>query len=150
VGTPRIIGQKQKDRVSICRENLEKINDGTLRLCEIVTGDESWFFHRHIRKKQSNMSWVAIGQPPRTVVRQNIFGPKNMFCIFFKSNGMVLCTYIDKGKTIDSDSYIEDCLKPMIESIKWQRTASGLKRIHLLHDNARPHVSKKVKNICQY
>ena len=31
----------KKQRVSICQENLAKIKEGKLRLCDIVTGDES-------------------------------------------------------------------------------------------------------------
>ncbi|CAF4422873.1 unnamed protein product, partial [Didymodactylos carnosus] len=59
--------KNRQDRVRICRENLAKFKDGRWRLCDVVTGDESWFYLRQIGRKQSNASWVAEGEPPRTV-----------------------------------------------------------------------------------
>ena len=46
--------QNRKDRVRMCLENLAKFEDGTWRLCDVVTGDESWFYWRQVGKKQSN------------------------------------------------------------------------------------------------
>ena len=45
------------------------------RLCDVVTRDESWFYHRQIGRKQSNASLVAEGESQRTVVRQGRFEP---------------------------------------------------------------------------
>ena len=61
--------KNKKDRVSMCRENLLKIESGRWRLCDIITGDESWFYWRQIGKKQSNASWVAEDEKPIIVVR---------------------------------------------------------------------------------
>ena len=66
--------------------------------------NESWFYHRQISGKQSNASWVAEGESPRTLVRQGHFKPKTILSIFFKSNGVVRVSYLDKGKTIDQYS----------------------------------------------
>ena len=48
--------QNKKQRVSICRDNLDKLKSGQWRLCDIVTGDETWIYQRNIGTKQSNMS----------------------------------------------------------------------------------------------
>ena len=61
---------------------LAKFKEGKWRLYDVVTGDESWFFHRKIGSKQSNASWVAEGQSPRTVVKRHQFEPKTMFSIY--------------------------------------------------------------------
>jgi len=37
--------QKAK-RVQICKENLLKFEQGVWKLCDVVTGDESWFYHK--------------------------------------------------------------------------------------------------------
>ncbi|CAF3736262.1 unnamed protein product [Rotaria sp. Silwood1] len=39
--------QKQK-RLRICRQNLEKFRNGTWHLCDVITGDETWIYHRQI------------------------------------------------------------------------------------------------------
>ena len=54
------------------------------RLYDVVSGDESWFYHRQIGRKQSNASWEAEVESLRTVVCQGRFEPKTIFSIFFK------------------------------------------------------------------
>ena len=137
--------QNRKDRVRMCLENLAKFEDGTWRLCDVVTGDESWFYWRQVGKKQSNKSWVAEGEKARTVVKIGRFESKNLFTIFFRTSGVVHISYLDKGKTIDHQTYIKDCLKPLVSTLKEQRPMYGTKNLKFHHDNARPHVHKDVK-----
>ena len=113
--------QNRKDRVRICIENLVKFDDGTWRLCDAVTGDESWFYWRQVGKKQSNKSWVAEGEKARTVVKIGRFESKNLFTIFFRTSGVVHISYLDKGKTINHQTYIKDCLKLLVSTLKEQR-----------------------------
>lgn len=136
--------QNKRERVRVCRDLLSKLDEGKLRLCDIVTGDESWFYHRNIGHKQLNASWIGVDESPRTIVRRGRFEPKTMFSIFFKSTGMVHISYINDGKTINTDTYINNCLEPMLEVVEELRPTSGLERIKLLHDNARPHVAESV------
>ena len=50
------------------QENLAKFEPGTWRLCDVVTGDESWFYHKQISRKSSNAAWIASGNLPPTLV----------------------------------------------------------------------------------
>ena len=138
--------KNRQDRVEACRENLDKITKGKWRLCNIITCDESWFYLRQIGHKSSNASWVKEGEGPRTVIKWDRFEPKNMFSIFFKTTGMIHIDCMENGATITSDYYIENCLKPVIEEINKQRPTSSTKNMKILHDNARPHVTKTVKS----
>ena len=36
--------KNRQDRVRVCQENLAKFKDAEWRLCDIITGDESWFY----------------------------------------------------------------------------------------------------------
>ncbi|CAF1346347.1 unnamed protein product [Rotaria sp. Silwood1] len=45
---------QKAERVRICQENLFKFEQGIWRLCDVVTGDESWFYHKQIDRKSSN------------------------------------------------------------------------------------------------
>ena len=114
---------------------------GKWRLCDVVTGDESWFYLRKIDRKSSNASWVGKDEPARTIVRRGRFEPKFMFCVFFKSTGPVYVNYLDRGKTIDAAYYIQQCLKPIVREINKQRPTSGTTNMKFHHDNARPHVA---------
>ena len=44
-----------------------------------------------------------------------------------------------KGKTIDHDCYIENCLEPVLNEMRKQGKSSRLKCIKLLHDHGPPH-----------
>jgi len=147
---PHELSEKnRKDRVRICQENLAKFKEGKWRLCDVITGDEAWFYLRQIGRKQSNASWVKEGESPRTVVRRDRYEAKFMFTLFFKSNGFVHISHLDKGKTIDNKSYIKDSLKPIVETLREQRPTYGPKNIKFHHDNARPHVHKDVKTFLE-
>ena len=128
------LGMQKQDRVRICQENLALFEENKWRLCDVVTGDESWFYLRQIGRKQSNASWVAEGESSRTVLRQGRFEPKTMFSIFFKSNGVVHVSYLDKGKTIDQYSYLNDCLKPLVTALNKKRPTIGTNFIMITQD----------------
>ena len=138
--------EQKRERVRLCRENLSKFRNGSWRLCEIITVDEVWIYHRQIHHKSTNTSWVAEGEPPPTIVRRNKFEPKKLFSIFFESNDSVLIHAVDEGKTIDHNYYVENCLKPVVKEICKKRKSAGTKGIKLLHGNARPHVHSDVIN----
>jgi len=143
---PHDLTEQQKAiRVQVCQENLDKFKEGKWRICDIMTGDESWIWHRQILKRQSNATWVGQGDPPRTIVRRHQFEPKAMLTVFFKSTGPVLIDLLDKGETINHEYYVEKVLKPALRAVRQQRPTSGTTNFKILHDNAKPHVAKKVK-----
>ena len=45
---------KLAERVRIWKQNLEKSQQGTWRLRDVLTGDESWFNYKQIGRKSSN------------------------------------------------------------------------------------------------
>ena len=67
--------ENRKERVRICKENLAKFNEGKWRWCDVITGDESWFYHRNIGSKQSNAIWVAKGETSRIIENRERFEP---------------------------------------------------------------------------
>ena len=138
--------QQKKERVRICRENLDNFLNNSWRLCNIITGDETWIYFRQIGRKASNSQWIGEGQKPKTIVRRGHFEPKMLFSIFFKSNGALLIRALDKGQTLDQSYYMDNILTPVIKEINKQRPIAGTKGIKLLHDNARPHATKEVVN----
>lgn len=104
-----------------------------------------WICHRQIDRKSSNSTWVGENEPPRTMVRRNKYEPKTLFCLFFKFTGSVLIHKVDKGKTINHNYYIENCLIPVINEIR-KKEKSSLTKCKLLHDNGSPHTHRDVVN----
>ena len=70
------------ERVRICQENLAKFESDAWQLCDVVTGDEFWFYHKQISRKSSNFTWVARGDPPPTVIRQCVFSESIILHLF--------------------------------------------------------------------
>ena len=58
----------------------------------------------------------------------------------------MLVGVLDKVKTIDHQYYMKNCLRPLVWSINSHRPQLGTTSIILLHDNARLHIHKNVKN----
>jgi histone-lysine N-methyltransferase SETMAR len=136
----------REERFNACRENLAMFNESKWRLCDVVTGDESWIYWRKVGKKKSNATWIGEGQSPGTIVRRGRFESKSMITVFFRKTGVVHIDVMEKDKTIDASYYIENSLGPVIRTIEKQRPASGIKNVKLHHDNAKPHVAKIVKS----
>ncbi|CAF5091396.1 unnamed protein product, partial [Rotaria sp. Silwood1] len=44
----KLTDEQKQERFRICRQSLEKFRNGTWRLCDIITGDETWIYHRQI------------------------------------------------------------------------------------------------------
>ncbi|CAF4483037.1 unnamed protein product, partial [Didymodactylos carnosus] len=109
---PHELTQEQRQRrVTICAENLEKLESGVWRLCDIITGDETWVYHRRIESKQQSKAWIAEGESPPTVVRRQRYEKKTMFVIFFMTTGPLLIHQVPSGVSIDAAYYRDECLK---------------------------------------
>ena len=106
--------EQKQQRIRICRQKLAKFRNGTWRSDDIVTGDETWIFHRQIGRKSNNATWVGENEPPSTFVRRNRFEPKTLFCFFLNSSGLVLIHKVDKRDPIDHNYYIDNCLMIMV------------------------------------
>ncbi|CAF4963301.1 unnamed protein product, partial [Rotaria socialis] len=119
--------EQNQERVRLCRENL----------ANFVMADSS---------QVNKQTWIGEGESPRTIVRRRKFERKNLFSIFFKSNGPVLIHAVDNDETIDQDYYIENCLEPVVKEIRKQRKSNGTKGIKLLRDNASSHRHSDVIN----
>ena len=111
-----------------------------------ITDDEPCFYHLRLGCTQSNGSWIGQGQSPRTVVRRGRYKQKSMFSISSRTTGAIHLSYVDGGKTIDANTYIEDCLKPVFYIVREQRPKSGLEKIKFRQDLSRPHVVQSVLN----
>ena len=47
----QLTDEQRQQRAKLCRENLAKFQNVCWRLCDIITGDERWIYHRQILHK---------------------------------------------------------------------------------------------------
>jgi len=140
---------ERQQRIDICKENLRKFENGTWRLCDIVTGDETWIYHRRIKSKEESKAWVAMGQSPPTTVRRQQFERKSMFVIFFMTNGPLFIHEVPPKTSINAIYYRDACLTQLVKKLRKKRPLSATHGIKLHHDNARPHVKNIVFDYLQ-
>ena len=53
--------------------------------------------------------------------------------------------FFGEWKNFNHETYIDDCLKPIVKVLKKERPVTAAKSIKFHHDNARPHVHKSIK-----
>ncbi|CAF1395072.1 unnamed protein product [Adineta steineri] len=145
----KLTKEQRQLRIDICTENLKKLERGAWRLCDIVTGDETWIYHRKIIPKEQSKVWVAKGESPPTQVRRQHFERKTMFVIFFMTNGPLLIHVLPSGASVNAIYYRDECLKELIKNLYKKRPSSTANHIKLHHDNARPHMNNIVFNYLQ-
>ncbi|KAI6646924.1 Transposase [Oopsacas minuta] len=68
-----------------------------------------------------------------------------MYTIFFDAHGPVCQICTPKGQTVTGHFYATVVLPEIEKHYIERRPATGLRGIKILHDNARPHKSKEVK-----
>jgi histone-lysine N-methyltransferase SETMAR len=105
-------------RLQFAKDMLAKLRSGDWRLDQILTGDESWFYHRQIRKRSDCKTWKSKGDPPEVLVKRGRYEDKTMVSIFFRTTGLVHIYGVDDKKTVDSDCYIKHCLGPALKEIQ--------------------------------
>ena len=69
---PHLLTPENKARrLQFARAMLAKLNSGQWRFDQILTGDESWFYHRKIKKRSECRAWVWPDETPEPIVRRD-------------------------------------------------------------------------------
>ena len=147
--TPHTLTKEQKStRVSCAKELLKMYEQAdSRRLGEICTGDETWIMYAEPLRKIQNKTWLPKGAPPSTHPRPDFRAKKVLYCIFFDSQCIIASICVPKKLTVTGQYYAEECLGE-VQNHYFSRTPSrGAKGIRLLHDNARPHKAKVVREM---
>ena len=118
---PRFLTLDQKQRVEDSESCFELFKPGKKDfLHRYVTMDEIWIHYYTPETKISSAEWAAAGEsrPKRPKTQQ--WAGKVMASVFWDAHGILFIDYLEKGKTINSDYYMEllDRLSAKIKK-KW-------------------------------
>lgn len=106
----------------------------------IVTGDENWIYFDNPKRRKS---WVDPGQPRQ---RQNIHGYKALLCNSWDQEDVLYYEILHPNETVTVDRYRQQLYWLSDELMrKRPSVASNRRKAILLHDDARPHVARIVK-----
>ena len=102
---------------------------------DLVTGDESWILYENDTR---HAVWLPRGDELPTQPKPNTRSRKVMLCIWWDLVGALYFELLLTGSTITALTYTKQ-LQKLANSIEEKRLRRLM--VHLLHDNARPHIA---------
>lgn len=147
---PRLLSENQKSlRMGLSLQHLtEYRQNGNDFLSSIIAGDESWCHYFEPSSKLSSMQWKHANSPPPKKFKVQPSAGKVMLTFFFDHEGPLLIEFTEPRVHINANLYNET-LNKLHQAIRRKRPGKLSRGVILLHDNARPHVAKVVKENLQ-
>lgn len=132
-------------RVEYCKDIIETAENDQSFLDSIITGDETWCFKYDPKTKRQSAEWKSKGDPKPKKLRFQKSRIKTMLITFYDSKGIVHKEFVPEGQSVNGEYYL-GVLHRLWSRILRVRTEYPVeKQLFLLHDNAPPHRSLKVR-----
>ena len=140
---PHDLSKEQKiKRVETCTKLLakhEKTGAHKSRfLHRIVTRDEKWCLYANVIRERD---WLSLKQSLTPMPKPSLHQQKIMLCVWWDAFGIIHHKFLQKNQSIDSELYVQQ-LERVSKTLKQK---CQYKKFFLLHDNTRPHTSKKTQ-----
>lgn len=130
--------KNKKQRVEMCKQMLQILENNENEKYEIVTGDEVWIYWRNDNTSQ----WLHVGEKRPLVPKVVINSKKSMFSIFLSLYGFVVVKMLPNGEKFNSDFMIHNVLPEIPAKIAVLHPKRSHKNILVHMDNAPSHNSK--------
>lgn len=143
---PKFLSPLQTDtRRKLSRENLDMIGeDADTFFQRLVTGDETWVYHKDPESKMESMQWKHQLSPTPKRFKVGKSAGKVMATVFWDEEGILLLEFMPRKSTITGETYA-NTLKALREAIKEKRRGKLTSNVLLLHDNAPVHMCEKAQ-----
>ena len=142
---PYALSDKQKENRKTSCQALIRLHQKQKILHRIVTGDEKWIYFDNPKRKRS---WVGPGEPATLTPKRNLHVKKVLLCIciWWDQHGVLFYELLQPDETVTGERY-EQQLNKLNNAIQQKRPewSKRKSKVVFLHDNARPHVCKLVK-----
>lgn len=109
-------------------------------LPRLITGDEKWIMTANFQRKRQ---WVGPGVTAAKDVLPDPHQKKFMLSVWWDMKGVIYWELLDNKQTVNAQLYSSQ-LERLNEKIEEKRP--DLKKVILLHDNARPHTAKLTRS----
>ena len=87
---PKLLSEDQKQqRVTVCQDIIERLEDDPDLLGRVITGDESWIFEYDPETKRQSRQWKSPASPRPKKARMSKSKVKVMLIAFFDIKGIV-------------------------------------------------------------
>jgi len=143
---PHELTEAQKlNRVTIAQSLLARYHRHNF-LSDLIVADEKWIFFGSTRRQHA---WVDKNQKaPKLPKPPTLTNQKSLLCSWFNQSQVVHWELLNSGETVNSDRYVQQLgrVQAAMESVTPKRRRRDLT---LLHDNAKPHVSRVTRGWLQ-
>lgn len=140
---PHELNENQKmRRFEICNSLLLR-NEREPFLHRIVTCDEKWVLYDNRRR---SAQWLDANEKPKQMPKAPLHPKKVMITVWWSMAGLIHYNFLNAGETITAVKYSEQIDIMHQKLSQMQPALVNRKGPILLHDNARPHVSRIVAN----
>lgn len=129
---PHELSENQRQlRSDLCMFHLTSHNNDDW-LTHLITGDEKWVMYvNYCRKRQ----WLGPKETGVPTPKPDRFSKKVMIACWWNYQGVIHWSMLPSGTTMNSEEYCSQL------EIMAQKLHGKQRKVHLLHDNAKPHVS---------
>lgn len=129
---------QQLTRLETCSSLLLR-NRNEPFLDRLVTCDEKWVLYDNRRRSGQ---WLDKNEKPQHMAKPNLHPKKVMITVWWSMAGLIHYSFLPAGQTITANSYCEELERFHEKLGKKQPALVNRKGPILLHDNARPHISR--------
>ena len=139
VWVPHDLSQHQlSQRADICM-NLLSLRRTFNWLDNLITGDEKWVLYINTTRKRQ---WLLANQQPVPTPKHELHPKKLMLSVWWGIHGIVHWEFLPPNTTITAAEY---CAQ--LDRVKAQLSVKrpNQEKVYFLHDNARPHIAKSVR-----
>ncbi|CAF4195934.1 unnamed protein product, partial [Rotaria sp. Silwood2] len=82
---------------------LKRFEEGQSRcVFDIITGDESWFYHYDSELKEQSKVWMSTTDPHPTKIHRTKSAGKRMVAIFFMKSGLIKSVPLETDATVNA------------------------------------------------
>ena len=131
-------------RCQCCHENLKLLTEDLEHFFQrLVTGDETWVYHRDPESKMESMQWNHKTSPPlKSLGLKNLLAKSWQLFSGMRKEGLLLLEFMPQKTTITGQTYA-NTITALWGAIKEKWRGKLSVGVLLLHDDASLHMSAK-------
>lgn len=130
-------------RKETCLKLLE-INNNNPFLKRLMTSDESYVLYETPQRRNE---WSMKGLKPSSFPKGGLHPKKIMLCIWWDCEGIIYREYMGQNTTVNADKYCAQLLEVQKALVSKRPALINRGNVVFQHDNARPHVANKTRDL---
>uniref|UniRef100_A0A8C4Q8U9 Transposase n=1 Tax=Eptatretus burgeri TaxID=7764 RepID=A0A8C4Q8U9_EPTBU len=128
---------RKQQRLTVCQDITERLEDDPDLLGRVMTGDDSWIFKYDSETKWQSRQWKSLESPRPKKARMSKSKVKVMLIAFFDIKGVVHFRFLPQGQTVNQYVY-KEILRCLMRSVRDKRRDLCENNACVLHHDSAP------------